>query len=228
MRSYDFYSLIFTVSQIGHFTLDNAESNATAMQELKNLLAKREAAIAADFDPLNHRVRCYAHIINICSSHIVAAATPISKSRSSGLVLNGATSSGSENESEDDGVESDFDIEDVELPNCYSDKGNTRIKAGKAWLDNLKRDPLKRARRLIRVLRSSDQQRQGFRAFIQDGNEHGWFTAKDDEGKRSPVQVPDLQLMRDVKTRWDSVYMMLERLRQLRPVRPSHQLDKSN
>ena len=145
MRSYDFYSLIFTVSQIGHFTLDNAESNATAMQELKNLLAKREAAIAADFDPLNHRVRCYAHIINICSSHIVAAATPISKSRSSGLVLNGATSSGSENESEDDGVESDFDIEDVELPNCYSDKGNTRIKAGKAWLDNLKRDPLKRA-----------------------------------------------------------------------------------
>ena len=151
MRSYDFYSLIFTVSQIGHFTLDNAKSNTTAMQELKNLLAKHEAAIAADFDPLNHCVWCYAHIINICSSHIIAAVTPISKSHSSGLVLNGATSSGSENESEDDGVESDFDIEDVELPNCYSDKGNTRIKAGKVWLDNLKHDPLKRAQRLIHV-----------------------------------------------------------------------------
>ena len=27
-----------------------------------------------------------------------------------------------------------------------------------------------------------------------------------------------LQLLRDVKTRWDLVYTMLERLRQLRPV----------
>jgi hypothetical protein len=32
------------------------------------------------------------------------------------------------------------------------------------------------------------------------------------------VQVPNLGLLRDVKMRWDSVYMMLERLRQLRPV----------
>ena len=228
MRSYDFYSLIFTVSQIGHFTLNNAESNTMAMQELKKLLTKCEAAIAADFDPLNHPIQCYTHIINICSSHIVAAATPISKSHSSGLILNGAMSIGSENEPEDNSVESNFDIEDVKLPNCYSDKGNTQIKAGKAWLNNLKRDPLKCAQRLIHVLHSSDQQQQGFHAFIQDGNEHGWFTAKDDEGKRSPVQVPDLQLMQDVKTRWDSVYMLLEHLRQLQPVCPSHQLDKSN
>ena len=119
-------------------------------------------------------------------------------------------------------------LKTLNCPDCYSDKGNTQIKAGKAWLDNLKRDSLKCAQRLICVLRSSDQQQQGFRVFIQDGNEHGWFTVKDDEGKRSPVQVPDLQLMRDVKMRWDSVYMMLERLRQLQPVRPSHQLDKSN
>jgi hypothetical protein len=41
---------------------------------------------------------------------------------------------------------------------------------------------------------------------------------KENDGKRVVVQVPELQPLRDVKTRWDSVYMMLQRLRQLRPV----------
>ena len=34
----------------------------------------------------------------------------------------------------------------------------------------------------------------------------------------TPVQVQHLQLLRDVKTRWDSVYYMIRRLRLLRPV----------
>jgi hypothetical protein len=41
---------------------------------------------------------------------------------------------------------------------------------------------------------------------------------KENDGKRVVVQVPELQPLRDVKTRWDSVYLMLRRLRQLRPV----------
>lgn len=39
------------------------------------------------------------------------------------------------------------------------------------------------------------------------------------------VQVHELQPLRDVKTRWDSVYMMLERLRALQPVSLTQQLD---
>jgi hypothetical protein len=35
------------------------------------------------------------------------------------------------------------------------------------------------------------------------------------------VQVPMLQPLRDVKTRWDSVYMMVRRLRALQPVSSS-------
>ena len=74
------------------------------------------------------------------------------------------------------------------------------------------------ARRVVQFLRSSDQRREGLRKFIEDGNSRGWFTGKDDDGKRIVLHIPQLELLRDVKMRWDSVYMMLERLRQLRPV----------
>ncbi|KAI0246685.1 hypothetical protein BJV78DRAFT_1134685 [Lactifluus subvellereus] len=40
---------------------------------------------------------------------------------------------------------------------------------------------------------------------------------KNNDGKHITVQVPELQPLRDVKMRWDSVYMMLQRLQQLRP-----------
>jgi hypothetical protein len=50
-----------------------------AMQELQSLLKKRKTASEIDFNPLNHHIHCYTHIINICSSHIVASMTPTSK-----------------------------------------------------------------------------------------------------------------------------------------------------
>src|SRR5712671_952208 len=67
---------------MGYFTLDNAENNAVAMQELENLLTEHEMY---DFHHLNHRIRCYAHIINICSSHIISSMTSVSKSYLSDL-----------------------------------------------------------------------------------------------------------------------------------------------
>ena len=88
----------------------------------------------------------------------------------------------------------------------------------------MERDPLKHARRVIRLLRSSDEHRIGFQKLIQDGNEGGLFTRKGSNGKRSPITVPVLQLLRDVKTRWDSVYLMLLHLRVLRPVSWSQHL----
>ena len=62
---------LLTSFQIGHFTLDNAENNTTALQELQSLLAEREVT----FNPKYQRVRCFMHIINICSSHIIASMT---------------------------------------------------------------------------------------------------------------------------------------------------------
>src|SRR5712691_4249108 len=47
------------------------------MRELEVLLKRHDKTIK--FDHLNNRIRCYPHIINICSSHIIASSTRISK-----------------------------------------------------------------------------------------------------------------------------------------------------
>ncbi|HEX3640560.1 MAG TPA: hypothetical protein VHV10_04665 [Ktedonobacteraceae bacterium] len=71
------------------------------------------------------------------------------------------------------------------------------------------RDPVALGRNIVRVLRSSGQRRNAFKKLIQDGNAGGWFN--------TPLR--EVQLLRDVKTRWDSVYFMIKRLGELQPVR---------
>ena len=193
------------------------------MRQLQSLLAERETAIAVGFDSLNHCVQCYAHIINVCSSHVVASITSTSNSYLPKLDPNQPYDDDDDDDDDDDGNDSDNGDDECpgdvnsscELADCYDVHGDPKLKS---WVAGIKRDPLKCARKLVRFLRSSDQRREGFRTFIQNGNVHGWFTMKDNDGKRVSVDVPQLQLLRDVKTRWDSVYMMLDRLRQLRPV----------
>ena len=76
------------------------------------------------------------------------------------------------------------------------------------------RDPIKRARAVVRILRSSDQRKRDFKEVIKNGNKSGWF-----RGVNSfVIVVPDLELLCDVKTRWDSTYAMIERLVALQPV----------
>jgi len=74
-------------------------------------------------------------------------------------------------------------------------------------------DPIARGRNVVRVLRSSGQRRDKFDEVVVDGNAKGWFVVGD-----KVVMLPNLQLLRDVRTRWDSVYFMIRRLRQMRPV----------
>jgi hypothetical protein len=68
------------------------------------------------------------------------------------------------------------------------------------------RDPIALGRNIIRTFRSSGQCHDSFIEAIRDGNAKGYF------------KIKELQLLRDVKTRWDSVYLMLLRLRELQPV----------
>lgn len=190
------------------------------MRELGSLLAKRETKVAVEFHHLNHRVRCFAHIINICSSHIISSMTSVSEGYLSELdvpVESKPTICDDLDEPDDCEPDVDDDIDELKLDDWYDDGDDPELKE---WFAGIKRDPLRRARRIIRLLRSSDSRRDGFRDFIILGNEREWFYEKKN-GKRSLVQVPVLQPLRDVKTRWDSVYMMVERLRQLRPVSSS-------
>lgn len=75
--------------------------------------------------------------------------------------------------------------------------------------------PITCGRNVVRVIRGSGVRRDAFGEVIKNGNERGWF-----KRGRPPavVKIKSLQLLRDVRTRWDSVYLMLNRLREMRPV----------
>jgi hypothetical protein len=83
------------------------------------------------------------------------------------------------------------------------------------YITAISHNPIARARELVRVMRASGQRRKAFELVIEDGNQKNYFI---DRASGKSVRVCQLQLLRDVKTRWDSVYFMLHRLRELRPV----------
>lgn len=83
------------------------------------------------------------------------------------------------------------------------------------YTDAMARDTISHARTVVRVIRGSGMRRDAFDDVITNGNSKGWFKAGQ---PLKIVQLKRLQLLRDVRTRWDSEYYMLNRLRELRPV----------
>ena len=77
-------------------------------------------------------------------------------------------------------------------------------------------DPIAHARKVVRAIRGSGMRRDAFEEVIVNGNSKWWF--KSGEPPKA-IQVKYVQLLQDVWTRWDSEYYMLNRLRELRPVR---------
>jgi hypothetical protein len=163
------------------------------MKELESLFEKR----GIEFDSNDNRIRCYPHIINICVQHIVSSSTTV------------------------DARNFDDETEDEEDDGGYVGGTGDHIddrwydeSEMEEWLENVKRDPVKRARKLVRMVRSSGQRREGLSAMIKTGNQTGVF--KDDKG--NSVEIRDLQLVRDVRHRWSSLYAMLERIEMLQQV----------
>lgn len=173
---------------------------------------------------------------NICSSHVISSMTSVSKQYLSELeVLVDSSPTichDPEDELDDDdynydddgiGIAVDHNLPKLDLDDCYNDYD---ISEFEQWLAGIKHNLLRHAHRVIRLLRSLDKCREGFHEFINAGNKQGWFIAKKPGGKRKLVKVPELQPLRDVKMRWDSVFMMLEHLRQLRLVSSSQALSQ--
>lgn len=77
------------------------------------------------------------------------------------------------------------------------------------------RDPIALGREVVQALRASGQRRDQFKETIKDGNTRRHFFV---DGQHDAISLPVLELLRDVRTRWDSVYYMMRRLRELRPV----------
>jgi|SRR6266850_1766788 len=116
------------------------------MEELQDLLAKCEIASSINFDHHNNRVQCYAHIINICSSHIITSFTSTSKSYLSILKVpsNSDYIAHADLDSNDESSRSDTNNEDyeLELPHCYDGQGNPTFRT---WFEGIERDPLRHA-----------------------------------------------------------------------------------
>jgi hypothetical protein len=87
------------------------------------------------------------------------------------------------------------------------------ISTKQSYADAVARDPIALGRAVVRAIRASGSRREAFDDVIKTGNAKNWFK---DGGET--IQVKPLQLLRDVSTRWDSVYYMINRLREMRPV----------
>jgi hypothetical protein len=89
-----------------------------------------------------------------------------------------------------------------------------------SWKQAAHKKPLSRLRVLIRALRASGKRREAFSESIREGNSKGFFVDPEagQRGEMKSIHVPECNLLRDVDTRWDSVYYMIKRARILRPV----------
>lgn len=159
--------------------MDNAGNNATCMEELSKLLEQRDIA----FDPLDRRVMCFPHIMNICVQHIadhftnsIVAAQEVSRAW------------------------------DATIDGLVMDK--------KTYLAAITRNPVALGRSAIKAIRVSGLRRDQFMEVVKTGNAKQWFKSPSNE----LVTVPEVELLRDVCTRWDSTYFMINRLRAMRPV----------
>ncbi len=197
--------------------MDNASNNDTAMTELEVILAEKNIK----FDAREQRIQCYPHIINICISHIVKSLGKVDDEVVDNEVNDGGKEGSIDDTDEEDeeGYISDTDDEDEK-----DDEGGETDKAIVSkyveedallnWFKAVKRDPVNIAHKFIHTMWASTQKHEQFQMTITLGNQTKAF--KDDDG--SIVQVKDLQLLHDVKHHWDSLFVMLECMKELQPV----------
>ena len=138
---------------------------------------------------------CFPHIVNIAVqrvlSHMSSAVAP---------------------ESQDDPEVSYKE----EHHNKDKDKDKDRIKR-QSFEEACARDPIKHLCDIVIAIRSSGQRKNAFKTWIETGNANGWFASKG-KGKGKAIEVVVKQLLRDVRTRWDSTYMMIRRCIEMRLV----------
>ena len=79
----------------------------------------------------------------------------------------------------------------------------------RAYITALRKDPAAHSCDVVRIVRSSSLCRKSFKDIILDSNARKYW--KDEE--QNVIELPVLELIHEVKTRWDSRYYMARRLR---------------
>ena len=187
------------------------------MQELQRLLQEQNIPFDADgnrirwvtINPMANRLmiwyllfRCFPHVINIAVKSGLALLTKIPKVKK--ITENKTPNTGWETEDKDDG-----------------DDGTSMVSYGDDfsadWVYNqaIEADPIVQCWKLIANCWASGQHHENLQATITDANEAGLFS-RDDKGV--DIELPSLQLLCDIDTRWSSIYLMVEQALDLYPV----------
>lgn len=129
--------------------LDNAKNNNSAMHELSHLLMEWDII----FDPVDQRIMCFPHILNICVKHVIDKHKTADFSRvpSSWVSTNGQT------------------IKKVDYVEalCSVPDGHP--------------DPVALCHDIVRTIHASGLRHQGFCDMIEHSNKMDWF--KDEKSK---------------------------------------------
>ena len=170
---------MLTTIQAGHWTLDNAEMNATFMKALEEIMRARDIPFGHE----DNRIMCFPHVINICTTHVIDSFTNTALA--------------------DEQAEFNAALPPV-------------VPAEQTYEEAYDRDPIALCRCTIRAIHASGLRRDHFHEMICNGNTKGWF--KLPENANETIKVLEVQLIHDVRTRWDSVFRMIHHFRELWPV----------
>jgi hypothetical protein len=194
-----FNSIDLMFIQSGHWTLDNASTNDAMLEVLKELFKDREIT---SFDAKDNRVICFPHTINIAVQHVLQK-----------------MSSADVPENDDDYPEDQTGVAKTGVAKTGMAKTgvaktdeNRRFRQ-QSFEDACAQDPIARLRKIIFTILSSGQRREAFAKWIETGNNSNLFVVNN-----RPVKIQPLQLLRDVRTRWDSTFQMIQRCIEMRLV----------
>ncbi|PIL24443.1 hypothetical protein GSI_14197 [Ganoderma sinense ZZ0214-1] len=206
--------------KVGCITLDNASNCDTMLRELEQLL--KEKIPDVEFDQDGNHLRCFPHVVNIAVKHGLRALTeadseaPSTSGAEAPTIVDGNLATVPSESSTARVLDEDNpDVLHLDpIDRAAAAAANAALQEASAadYAKALKQDPVKIARKIVAACRSSTHRRLLLQQIIKEGNarEGGW------DGKG--LQLPCLELLRDVDTRWSSTYLMIDRLIALWPV----------
>ena len=97
----------------------------------------------------------------------------------------------------------EFSAPDLEkIANAWVDCFDDNVVDKEKYLEAVEKNPVALGRDIVRIIRASGLRRDEFDKIIVTGNLQQWF--KSPSG--TVIQIPEVQLLRDVRTRWYKGY----------------------